>query len=250
MTDPHARRRRGLRAAGALLIATALSALSLGEPRAASLLNGDFEDGLTGWTEFTTGPNGTTGGVAVVLFDTNGNGIESDAARLNVGQQSFTGLPDDFQGGGLLQDVPFGGPGLLSLTADLATFKDPTPGISPNLDTNEAGLFELLVDGIIAASFDFGFVLADQAHRGVLAAVGFVIPNAGPHVIAIQVTRRWKSDAFGGTPTPRQYIDNVQLSFDGPTVPEPSGVTLLGLGLLGLAAARRWTHAPYSHNGA
>lgn len=190
----------------------------------AVLVNSDFETGtLEGWTVFTTA-NGTLGAdyPAVTYFDTNNDGVDSLAATFNVGQLSIGGAPG---GGGISQSVMMGA-GSYSLSADIAMVD---VGGSSNAD---GGLFELLFDGTVVDSWDFGAATLNVPEYQMLSS--FDVTTAGMHEVAIRMTRNYLSDV---SVTPFQYIDNVNLI--SASVPEPSTVALLGLGLLGFSLSRR-----------
>ncbi|MBL8227524.1 MAG: hypothetical protein JNL98_03570 [Bryobacterales bacterium] len=117
---------------------------------AGPLLNGNFETGnLSGWTVFTTA-NGSLGAgfPQVVTYDTGNTGTPSLSAQFRVGQVTFNpGFP---AGGGLFQNVTFGD-GSLTITASIAA----QGGTGSNF---QAGLFQLLLDGVVVASHDFGAI--------------------------------------------------------------------------------------------
>jgi hypothetical protein len=200
----------------------------LGVPaRADTITNGNFETGtLAGWAVFTTsnGRNGV-GLPDVVPFNTAADGV-SDAAHFNVGEASF-----DFtqQGGGLFQTITAPVSGLYTLTEDFAS--------QDNLGINvDAGTFSILIDGTTVAMDSLGtFSSEGQILRGSFdETVGL---TAGSHVINAEISRRFLST---GPNTPDEYVDNISLTPDishtAPT-PEPSSITLLGTGVLGLAGA-------------
>jgi hypothetical protein len=228
--------RTGLTAMLALILGTML-ALPAG---ALPLVNGDFETGdLTGWTLFTTSFNGAHGSVGdgVTPFDTNEDTVASNAAQFNVGQKSPA---LDYEGGGIYQDLTLGA-GFLYISADIATFKEPTPGVPPGSDDNEGGLFELLVNDVVQDSYDFGLVLANETHSAELLLAGLEIVTPGDYRIAFQITRPFKTDLFQDpviSPTPRQYVDDINVTL----VPEPHTLMLLSAGLLGLIRLRRSGH--------
>ena len=180
-------------AAAAALFAAVLSAGAL----AAMVANGDFETGdLTGWTTFTT-TDGTVGAAAVASFDTTGNGA-SNAARFNVGRTAAP-TPGPYAGGGISQTVATGGS--VDVSADIAAAN------SSFIGNAACGLFELLVDGAVVASHDFGPCAGSTVVRSTLSATGLSL-SAGPHEIRIRITRPY----LGGRGTPSEYVDNVILT--------------------------------------
>jgi hypothetical protein len=202
----------------------------------AGLINGGFETGdLTGWTTFTTA-NGTLGAAGdVVPFDTDGDGAADESARFRVGELRYT--HPVFEGGGIYQGVTLGA-GALVISAEIASW---TPW--GNLD---GGFFELLFDGSVVDSHDFGPIVLGSVERASLFASFDV--TAGTHEVRLRMSRPW----LEGETTPLQFVDNVSLrgaALDSVSlaeaeppaepIPEPGSIALLGLGLLGLARARR-----------
>jgi hypothetical protein len=179
----------------------------------ADFINGNFQTGnLNGWTTYTT-PNGTLGPPGlpdVQSFDTTGTGA-SLAAHFVVGNATLPNTGE--QGGGLIQSLVLN-PGLYSITGNIASVDSPA---GPNV---AAGLFSVLVDGVVQGSTDLGpFATQGQTLRGVLNAT-FVLNTAGTHEFRFQITRPFQ----GGNPAinPQQYLDNLTLT----TVPEPSLATV------------------------
>lgn len=205
-----------------LSCAAGLAVALAGPAQAANLLtNGNFSAGLTGWTSFNTA-NGLSNPSAT-NFDVTGSGAQS-AARFNVGQVSLT--PGEPAGGGLSQTVNFGG-GSYIFSADWAALGGP---INPNL---AGGLFSLLVNNSIVASFDAGGINPNSVIRGSLSFAG-ALP-AGPHVFAVQVTRPF----LVGPPT--QYFSNVNLDGARSVIPEPAtwAMMVMGFGMVGFAVRKR-----------
>ncbi len=181
-----------------------------GTGRASALANGDFSTGdFSGWT-LLTDANGTLGSPEVVAFDTAGTGTPSLSAQFNVGR---TGLPVDIAGGGIAQNVNLpGGPVVLSV--DIA--------VQSSSNNADGGLFELLFDGTVVASYDVGAVNLDTIYRDTLTAT---IDNvtAGTHQFEVHIGREFGS-SLGNTPD--EYLDYASIV----SVPEPASLTLCCLG--------------------
>jgi len=205
----------------------------------AGLINGGFDTGdLSGWTTFTTG-NGTLGvGGDVGAFDVDGDGVADPAAYFQVGQGVWGGSA--YEGGGIVQGVTLGS-GALTLSADIAAS-------APLWGNLSGGVFSLLVDGDVVASHAFGLIALGETQRATLSASLDVA--AGAHEVGLLITRPY----WVAGNSPLQHVDNVTLrgaaleaeTFGAPPaeVPEPGTLTLLGLGVLGLARARRRRRTP------
>jgi len=214
----------------AALLATILLLGWAGRASANVAVIGDFETGdLSGWSVFTTTHGWLGNGYPdVVLFDTTGDSTLSFAAAFSVGQTVWQTGP---QGGGIFQSV-----GLLSgdltITADIAA--------SNNIPHNnvQAGLFELLFDGVVVDSSDLGWIVPNSVGNDSLSATLSGV-SADFHEVRFRMTR-----PFLTFTNPRQYIDNVVLSGSSvpPPIPEPSTFLLVLVGASGLAAfrLRRW----------
>jgi hypothetical protein len=160
----------------AFLAPSALSAAEL-------VLNGDFATGdFTDWTQFTTA-NGTLGSSPnpqVVLFNVTGAGSQ-DAAKFNVGEVSFTSAQE---GGGISHDITTAA-GILDFSAAIASFK-----IAENAS---AGVYSVLLDGVVKATDDLGPINAGQTLRGMLDFSTSVA--AGTHHVEILITRPFQATA-------------------------------------------------------
>jgi hypothetical protein len=167
-----------------------------------SLTNGDFETGdLSGWTSFTT-PYGTLGSgfPKVAPFDTNGDGTATYSAQFSVGQLSGN---TGYQGGGISQNVYLSKGGNRITVDMIATSNDSVLG------NGEGGSFEVLVDGVVVDSYDFGFVAGNTTKRHKLATtVG--IDTDGNHEFSIRITR-----PANEAPHLTQLIDNVVVRSPG-----------------------------------
>ncbi|MBI1199428.1 MAG: PEP-CTERM sorting domain-containing protein [Phenylobacterium sp.] len=190
--------------------------------------NGDFATGdFTGWTLYTTA-NGTLGvapAPQVASFDVTGSGA-SNAAELEVGEVDFTAVDE---GGGLFQSITTIA-GLLNFSADFAALGRETV---PN---SAGGVFSVLLDGVVKASFNAGPVDPLEVKRGTLTFSEVV--TAGSHVLSVQAARPFKIGTQYYS-TPLQYFDNISATQGA--VPEPATWALMiaGFGLAGGALRRR-----------
>lgn len=178
--------------------------------------NGTFQQGLTGWTPFTT-PGGTLGpsDPQVVAFSPDNTNFY-DAAQFQVGQATPNFNPTDLQGGGIYQNVllPTGN---IQLTVDIAA----VGGTSTNL---YGGYAQLLIDMQPVAGYDFGALQAGQIKTAVLTVQE--LEAGGTHSVGIEFQRGAGAD----NSTPYQYA----YQFEGDTeTPEPSTFGLMLTALAG-----------------
>ena len=191
----------------------------------ANLINGDFETGdFTGWTIFTfdtAGSTGSTGSTAIVPFDTDGDLVTTNSARFQVGQVSPGQIGGGvFRAGGGILQIFTAQAGQLHIAVDIAS--------SSSGNSADGGLFELLLDGVLLDSVDFGFIGVGVVERDLLMATPIV--TAGAHELRIRMVRGYGTDSS----TPFQYVDNVLVS----SIPEPTALALFGIGLLVLGYGR------------
>ncbi len=167
--------------------------------------NSDFESGnLSGWTVFET-VNGTLGGGGYphcVDFDITGDGYVSKSVEFKVGQRQYQGGAPSLAGGGIFRRLHLE-QGSLSVTADIASSYS-----SLNDRRNLAGgLFEILLDGAVIASHDFGPIPNNTTQRTKME--GFAYVSVGMHELRIRIRRPFRS--LPQDQAPKQYLDNIQL---------------------------------------
>lgn len=188
------------------------------------LNNGSFQNGdFTSWTLGTTA-NGTAGvGFPIVTTWPLGG---SNAAQYEVGQVNY--INGDFEGAMLLQ-IFAASSGTLDLAFDWAAMGD---GIHNNSD---AGLFQLVLDGVVLNSYDVGHIGPNNLFNGTLSGAASV--TAGMHFFEIDILRPFQS---GQGTTPYEFITGASVS----AVPEPYSLLLFGPGVVGLAAMLRRKISP------
>ena len=206
----------------AMAVAAAL-ALGLSAPSAvaATLTNGDFENGLTGWTV-----ENTQGGRTVVertsLFDVDGDNDATQAAEFNVGRTTAR------RGGATIsQDFTVGVAGMFEFAVDVAAID-----INGNAD---GGTFRLIVDGQVLDTFATGRVGSNVVEADTL--FGTLDLGPGTYTFTVEITRRYTT--VDNPVLPRQYVDSASIT----AVPLPASAALLLAALGGLGVMRRRANA-------
>lgn len=168
---------------------------------AGTIINGDFSDGLNGWT--------TNGPVSV-----NGNGFAQ--LRTGLGDGVYTTLS---------QTLHLSAGDVLSGSAQFFSPDD--------LDHNDDAFVRLAGNQLFYASVA---TLGGASDTGVVN-FSYTVGAAGDYVLMAGVANHG-DNSFDSTLLAGRF---AVASNDGPgnNVPEPASVALLGLGLLGVAAARR-----------
>jgi hypothetical protein len=166
------------------------------------LTNGDFESGnFSGWTKFST-PNGISH-PNVMLFDTNGDSLETYSAQFMVGKISLEVFdPTIFRGGGLLQTIHTENSSI-TISADIASFQQKLPCPPGSCWQGEGGQFKLFFDGVEVDYRKFGIMHSGVIKRSTLnAQINDV--KEGEHEIKIEITR-----AYLAPGNLFQFVDNV-----------------------------------------
>jgi hypothetical protein len=203
------------------ILAVVLPLIVTAPATAAQLIgNGDFSQGLTGWTVTTTS-NGVANATPA-SFDVTGSGTQT-AARLNVGVAIFVfDVPP--AGGSLVRNfVSAGGQGVFgaSIAAQGQQFN--------NLD---GGTFSVWLNGVQKDSFAAGQIGAGEIVRSSLSFTETLL--AGNNSLEIRIVRPFSTSAN----SPFQYVTNVSMLG---SVPEPTtwALMILGFGLVGVSMRHR-----------
>ena len=189
----------------------AAALLAISGAAQANVLNGGFESGLTGWT--TTG---TTSASGVNVFAGAASALITTDANTNLTTFSGASIPGT-GGGGISQTFNLSGAGTLSFQWDFNSGEALGSGFNDAAYVVVDGVATLLQDSSTAFNGyqAFSMNLAAGSHT-----VAFVATDVGDTVVDSSL-----------------FIDDV--SATGNNVPEPGSLALLGLGLVGLVAARK-----------
>jgi hypothetical protein len=203
----------------------------------ASIINGSFETGLTGWTTFataSTSATATAGTSSAIITAVNGGATNATAL------ESFAGVT-----AAALTSVKTGQTNFTTGSAIKQVFSA-AAGDTFSFD------YRTLTNEAIPSTWDFTFVVID----GVAQALGDTAINSGfsTGVDGYNTANLWNTfdltfatsglhtvtfgalQAGDNSVATALLIDNVR---GASAVPEPTSIALLGLGLLGMAAGRR-----------
>ena len=203
------------------------------------LTNGNFENGITGWTSFVTSANGNitdppsqaTGPAVPQIattrsFNVTGGGA-SNALFLNAGNVTPGGGQ---QGGGVSQTFTTVADGIATFSANIAAWT--------RSNSSSIGLLSVLLDGVVLDSHDFGNLNGSPSGATLSSLLGFTTNLlAGTHTLSLQATRPF-SPASGVT---AQYFDNASLDVSVAATPLPAALPMFisGLGVVGVVLRRR-----------
>lgn len=222
-----------------LTVAAFLSAFAVPAHAVQVLTNGNFENGITGWTSFVTSANGnitdppsqaTGPAVAQIAttrsFDVTGSGA-SNALFLNAGNVTPGGGQ---QGGGVSQSFTTAADGVATFSANIAAWT--------RSNSLSVGLVSVLLDGVTLAFHDFGDLNGSPSGASLLSTLGFTTNlAAGTHTLSLQATRPF-SPASGVT---AQYFDNASLDVAVAATPLPAALPMFisGVGIVGALLRKR-----------
>jgi|GEM_PF-952665 len=212
--------------------ALVLAAATVPANAAELIQNGDFENGLNGWSSYVTDtehgtispitPNSpgspvTAQNAATSSFNVTGGGA-SNALWLNAGEfnpNPFYG--QNYEGGGVSQTFTSAA-GLATFSADIA--------FRASNSSDIGGIFSVLIDGVVLGSYDFGTVGGGTTRNALNFTTNL---DAGTHTLQLQVVRPYAP----AKNVRAQYFDNVSL--DLAAVPEPAtwAMMIAGFGLVG-----------------
>ncbi len=172
-------------------------ALLLAAPLAAQknwVVNGDFSNGLTGWTGSGPGNN-----PKVENFMTDGLKA-SPAFAINAGGKIFKPPHAPY----ILKQTVLAIPGVTyEVVMDVA--------ITGTRSNVQAGIFEIKFGGKSVAKRDFGRFTGGTTPRDRLCA-RFTLTKGGPSTFQVEISR---PRFIFSTSTPRHYIDNIKLQIVG-----------------------------------
>lgn len=214
----------------------ASSVLFASTAQASLITNGDFEDGLSGWTSYTTA-NGTTEyasdrywsdweiGSGIYSFDTNGDGVESNALlTVPLRDPSIDIHDEQYEGGGVYQTFYSLG-GEANIFADIAFYDFQEYAIP-------GGEFILYLNDVQLQTYDFSrTTFGNYTERFAIDETVELLngKNEIRFEFLTNFRTRWQS----------YFVDNVVVAQDPQNVPEPSTLALFSLALLGISIRRK-----------
>ena len=203
-----------------------LACLALGSAAfSQSFTNGGFDGGnLSGWTVTPTAI-GTTAVQDVIDFDIDFGGPlgNSNVARFSVGRAATSTSAEGIEFTQMLN---------LSAATDYSVSFNAAAYRTTTTTNSQGGIFDLIVNGVSIANWAAGST-SSTTQNSAFVSGNFNSGAGGMTSIGVRITRPFTIPT-PTAPTLFQVVDNFSI-----VVPEPGTFVALGLGVVGLLAARR-----------